>query len=138
MRLLQQELQENSWEEKTLLYAKRSLDIATRIAVPCHHQIAISPITDECTTSHKPESNYCTSSTSTAGFTANKSLSITSTKKTWQEKLGRRQAIVELFVNHLNFPQRSLWNGRGGTISKIREIYPDTLQKNNYEHLEPS
>ena len=29
-------------------------------------------------------------------------------------------------MNHLNFLQLSLWNERGRTISKIREIYPDT------------
>ena len=115
-----------SAEQKTSLGAKRCLYATTTVAIPCNHQIAISPITDESTTSQKSKSG--TSSTSTAGFTTNKSLSSTSTstKKTWQEQLVRRQAIAELFLNHLNCPQRSLWHGSGGNVSQIKAIYLDT------------
>ena len=110
--------------------AKHILNITptTTVAVPCNYQIEISSITDKITTSHKSESNSGTSSTSAVEFNTNKSLSTTnkssstnSTKKTGQEKLRRQQEIAELFVNDLNFPPRSLWNGRGSTISQLEQ-----------------
>ena len=93
---------------------------------PYNHQIAISPIADESTTSHKPEFNSGTSSTLTARFNSNKTISTTSNQKTWQGKDGRWQAVVKLFLKHLNFPQRNLWNEHNSKKNQIRAIYLDT------------
>jgi len=46
-------------------------------------------------------------------------------KRTWSEQRDRRVAVAEIFKNHLGFPQKDLWYGHGGTISKIQTIYPD-------------
>ena len=50
---------------------------------------------------------------------------ITTGKRSWSEQKDRRVAVAELFKNYLGFPQKELWYGHGGTIAKIRTIFPD-------------
>jgi len=55
-------------------------------------------------------------------------------KRTWSEQRDRRVAVAEIFKNHLGFPQKDLWYGHGGTISKIQTIYPD-ISRNTVDSI---